>query len=111
LEVLYKAHKDALNEHNIRRSWEKISLFLYNPEVIIRALPCIILQREKEAQEAKARARQPPAPTSRPTTSGRPAPLDFKTLGDVNSMNAILGAFAEIKNTLATLAISQEEQN
>jgi hypothetical protein len=43
LEVLYEARKDALNEYNIRRSWEKTGLFLYNPEVIIRALPCIIL--------------------------------------------------------------------
>jgi hypothetical protein len=43
LEVLCEAYKDALNEHNIRCSWEKTGLFLYNPEVIIGALPYIIL--------------------------------------------------------------------
>jgi hypothetical protein len=50
LGFLQEARIQSLNEHNIKRSWEKTGLFLFNPEVVIGSLPSIILEREKVAQ-------------------------------------------------------------
>lgn len=49
LEILRQARKESFNKHNIKRSQEKTRLFLFNPKVVIRALPKVILRREKEA--------------------------------------------------------------
>jgi hypothetical protein len=46
LEILRKARIVSLNEYNIKRSWEKTGLFPFDPEVVIGALPAVILQRE-----------------------------------------------------------------
>jgi hypothetical protein len=101
LEILCEARIVSLNEYNIKRSWEKTGLFPFDPEVVIGALPVVILQREQEAAKAMAPLPKPP---SRPTTSGLPAPLIIETSTNVNSINLVLNvSFQAVFNNIKSM--------
>ena len=98
------ARADALNYHNITSSWRKCGLFPFNPEIVISALPVVILQREEDVRKALMPPPPPiPCPlalSSRLTISGNPAPLIIVTPENVTDIKAILKVNEEINSKL-----------
>jgi hypothetical protein len=109
LQILLRARADSLNTKNIISAWRKTGLFPFDPEVVIGALPAVRLAREKAAAEAQQPPPPPPQPSSRPTTSGRPAPLVIKTPQNVADVNALIKVSNEIKEQLAGISTAQEQ--
>jgi hypothetical protein len=68
-------------------------------------LPAVKLKGEKEAEEAQ----QPPQLPSRPTTSGRPAPLIIATPQNVIDVQDLVKTSDEIKERLASITVVQEQ--
>jgi hypothetical protein len=81
-------------------------LFLFDPEVVIRVLPKVILQQEKEAAAGIQPLLQP---SSRPTISGQPAPLIIKTSANIAAVNNIFKVFNNIKTILVGITNIQDQ--
>jgi hypothetical protein len=112
LEILREARNMSFTEHNIKSSWEKTGLFPFDPEVVIGSLPAVILQRE---QEEAARCRNPPKPSSRPSTSRRPAPLIIETPSDVNGVELVVkvsfkAVFDDLKTSIGPVMSALDQQ-
>jgi hypothetical protein len=111
LEILREARNTSFTKHNIKSSWEKTGLFLFEPKVVIGSLPAVILQREQE----KVARRKASKPSSRPSTSGQPTPLIIKTPADVNAIELIIkvsfkAVFDDLKNNVGPITFTLDQQ-
>jgi hypothetical protein len=103
LQILQKAREEALNSYNISSSWSKAGLFLFNPELVINALPSVQL-RLAQASLSK--------PLSCPSPRGSPVPTTQATitLCNVQDVNQILAKSRAVEAHVEAFEARIEEQ-